>query len=64
MRKLQIGAGPNELAGWLNADFSPRRPSTIFMDATQPFPLPSGSFDLIFSEWAAFVLRSLRAAKP
>jgi SAM-dependent methyltransferase len=49
-RKLQIGAGPNELAGWLNADFSPRRPSTIFMDATQPFPLPSGSFDLIFSE--------------
>ena len=50
MRKLQIGAGPNELDGWLNADFSPRRPTTIFMDATQPFPIPSGSFDLIFSE--------------
>ena len=49
-RKLQIGAGPNELPGWLNADFSPRRPSTIFMDATQLFPLPSESFDLIFSE--------------
>jgi SAM-dependent methyltransferase len=50
LRKLQIGAGPNELAGWLNADFSPRHSSTIFMDATQPFPLPSDSFDLIFSE--------------
>jgi SAM-dependent methyltransferase len=50
VRKLQIGAGPNELAGWLNADFSPRRPSTIFMDATQPFPLPAASFDVIFSE--------------
>jgi SAM-dependent methyltransferase len=49
-RKLQIGAGPNELSGWLNADFSPRRPSTIFMDATHRFPLPSESFDLIFSE--------------
>lgn len=49
-RKLQIGAGPNELPGWLNADFSPRHASTIFMDATQPFPLPSNSFDFVFSE--------------
>ena len=50
VRKLQIGAGPNALAGWLNADFTPRRPSDIFMDATRPFPLPSDSFDFVFSE--------------
>ena len=50
VRKLQIGAGPNEFDGWLNADYSPRSRSAIFMDATQPFPLPSGSFDFIFSE--------------
>jgi len=50
VRKLQIGAGPNALAGWLNADFTPRRPSDIFMDATRPFPLPADSFDFIFSE--------------
>lgn len=49
-RKLQIGAGPNELDGWLNADFSPCERSIIFMDATQLFPLPDDSFDLIFSE--------------
>jgi predicted SAM-dependent methyltransferase len=50
IRRLQIGAGPNELRGWLNADFNPRRPTTIYMDATKPFPLPDESFDLIFSE--------------
>ena len=49
-RRLQIGAGPNELEGWLNADFNPRSPASIYLDATQPFPLPSNSFDLIFSE--------------
>jgi predicted SAM-dependent methyltransferase len=50
VRKLQIGAGPNALDGWLNADFTPQRPSDIFMDATRPFPLPANSFDLVFSE--------------
>lgn len=50
VRKLQIGAGPNALDGWLNADFTPRRPSDIFMDATRPFPLPADSFDFVFSE--------------
>ena len=50
VRKLQIGAGPNALDGWLNADFTPQRPSDIFMDATRPFPLPANSFDFVFSE--------------
>jgi len=50
VRKLQIGAGPNAMAGWLNADFAPRRPADIFMDATRPFPLPADSFDFVFSE--------------
>ena len=50
LRKLQIGAGPNALEGWLNADFTPRRSSDIFMDATRPFPLPANSFDFVFSE--------------
>jgi SAM-dependent methyltransferase len=50
VRKLQIGAGPNALDGWLNADFTPRRQADIFMDATRPFPLPANSFDFIFSE--------------
>jgi len=50
VRQLQIGAGPNALDGWLNADFTPQRPSDIFMDATRAFPLPANSFDFIFSE--------------
>jgi SAM-dependent methyltransferase len=49
-RKLQIGAGPNELSGWLNADYEPRSSQSVFLDATTPFPIPSDSFDLIFSE--------------
>jgi len=50
IRKLQIGAGPNELSGWLNADYEPRRQSTIYLDATRSFPFPDDSFDFIFSE--------------
>jgi SAM-dependent methyltransferase len=50
VRKLQIGAGPNALDGWLNADFTPQRPSDIFLNATRPFPLPADSFDFVFSE--------------
>jgi predicted SAM-dependent methyltransferase len=50
VRKLQIGAGFNGLAGWLNTDVLPRRSNYAYMDATRRFPLPSNSFDYIFSE--------------
>ena len=64
--KLQIGAGPNPLPGWLNTTLTPFQPGTIFLDATRPFPIPDGSFALVFGEHviehlefdeAAFTLR-------
>jgi len=50
VRKLQLGAGPNELAGWLNTDRDPETPHAFYLDATHRFPLPGRSFDYVFSE--------------
>ena len=48
--KLQIGTGYNLLSGWLNTTLYPFAPGTVFLDASQPFPIPSASFDYVFSE--------------
>ncbi|HSH94764.1 MAG TPA: methyltransferase domain-containing protein [Roseimicrobium sp.] len=48
--RLQIGTGPGLLPEWLNTDFEPVSAEVAFMDATQPFPLPDGVFERIFSE--------------
>jgi predicted SAM-dependent methyltransferase len=55
VRKLQIGAGPNPLPGWLNTDVQPdaypeHRNEVIFLDATRPFPFDDATFDYVFSE--------------
>ncbi len=47
--KLQIGAGGNNLPGWLNTDIEPSS-GQAFLDATKPFPLPDRSIDYIFGE--------------
>ena len=74
LRKLQIGAGPNQLPGWLNTTLYPFEPGTVFLDATQRFPISDATFDYIFSEHviehlefeeAAWMLREcLRILKP
>ncbi|MGJ5814176.1 class I SAM-dependent methyltransferase [Paludibaculum fermentans] len=48
-RKLQIGAGTNNLAGWLNTDIEPTA-DQAYLDASVPFPLPDSSFRYVFSE--------------
>jgi predicted SAM-dependent methyltransferase len=48
--KLQIGAGHNPLPGWLCTDIAPVHPGIAFLDATQSFPLPDNSFDVISNE--------------
>jgi len=48
--RLQIGAGSNVLAGWLNTDYFPDRADFIHLDATGRFPFDDSSLDLIFSE--------------
>jgi predicted SAM-dependent methyltransferase len=51
-RKLQLGTGANPYPGWLNTDIHDfrRRGEVVYLDATEPFPLPDESFDLVFSE--------------
>jgi predicted SAM-dependent methyltransferase len=49
VRKLQIGAGGNDPAGWLNADIEPTS-QEIYLDATVRYPFPDGSFHYVFSE--------------
>ena len=48
--RLQIGAGYNLLRGWLNTTLYPFAPGAVYLDASQPFPIPSASFDYVFSE--------------
>lgn len=77
VRKLQLGAGRNLKAGWLNTNWFPiplRRTGQIFLDATAPFPFEDNSFDYIFSEHmiehvphpggAAMLRECLRVLKP
>src|SRR5437868_4053917 len=47
--KIQLGAGLNNLTGWFNTDYFPRN-NVLFVDVTKPFPIPSNSFQFIFSE--------------
>jgi SAM-dependent methyltransferase len=49
-RALQLGAGPNALAGWLNTDIAPSGSEVAYLDATRPFPLADSTFDYVFSE--------------
>ena len=49
VRKLQIGAGEFNKKGWLNTDIEPRE-GQAYLDAGKRFPLPDGSFQLVFSE--------------
>lgn len=49
VRKLQIGAGPNNLPGWLNTDIEPIE-GQAFLDAGATFPLPDNSLDYIYAE--------------
>lgn len=50
VRRLVLGSGIHRRRGWLSSDLLPVLPSTIFLNATKLFPLPTASFDLIFCE--------------
>src|SRR5512133_1171766 len=50
VRKLQIGAGPTQLPGWLCTDIDPRSDEAVYLDATRRFPFEDGTFDYVYSE--------------
>jgi predicted SAM-dependent methyltransferase len=49
VRKLQVGAGGNDPTGWLNTDIEPTT-KEVYLDATDRYPFPDGSFQYVFSE--------------
>jgi predicted SAM-dependent methyltransferase len=49
VRKLQLGAGGNYVAGWLNSDIEPKA-TGVYLDATSDYPFASGSFHYVFAE--------------
>ncbi|MSP40278.1 MAG: methyltransferase domain-containing protein [Deltaproteobacteria bacterium] len=49
VRKLQLGAGSNNPAGWLNTDIEPED-KQVYLDATARYPFADGSLHYIFSE--------------
>lgn len=49
VRKLQLGAGGNDPAGWLNTDIEPTG-NQVYLDATKRYPFADGSFHYVFSE--------------
>jgi SAM-dependent methyltransferase len=49
VRKLQLGAGPNNLPDWLNTDIELEN-DQAYLDVSQPFPLKEKSTNYIFSE--------------
>lgn len=49
VRKLQLGAGGNDPAGWLNTDIEPTS-EEVYLDATVRYPFPDGSFQYVFGE--------------
>ena len=48
--RLHLGCGPHQLPGWLNSDLIVFRADNVRIDATKEFPLPSVSFDFVFTE--------------
>lgn len=49
VRKLQLGAGSHDPAGWLNTDIFPTG-NQVYLDATKRYPFPDGSFQYVFTE--------------
>jgi len=49
VHRLEIGAGSEDKAGWLNTDIDPNA-KEAFLDAAKPFPLPDSSMHYVHSE--------------
>jgi predicted SAM-dependent methyltransferase len=48
--KLNVGAGPNPLPGWLNADLWPQHPEIMALNAARRLPFDDNTFDRIATE--------------
>lgn len=49
VKKVQIGSGKHNLAGWLNMDILPF-PGIVYINVLKRLPFEDGTFDYVFSE--------------
>lgn len=49
-RRLCVGSGRHTREGWLTVDITPVARGVVFLDAAKSFPIPTASFDVVFSE--------------
>ena len=49
VKKVQIGSGKHNLAGWLNMDILPF-PGIVYINVLKRLPFEDGAFDYVFSE--------------
>lgn len=49
VKRLQIGAGTHNIAGWLNTDIEPAA-GQVYLDAGAHFPFPDGTFKYVYAE--------------
>jgi predicted SAM-dependent methyltransferase len=48
--KINVGCGPSSVEGWTNVDIVPAWEGVLYMDVTEPWPIPDGSVEAINSE--------------
>lgn len=49
IRKVQVGAGPNDFPDWLNTDIEPRK-AQVYLDVTEKLPFADHSIRYIYAE--------------
>lgn len=49
VRKIQVGAGPNDFPDWLNTDIEPRS-TQVYLDITQKLPFADHSVRYVYAE--------------
>ncbi len=50
VRRVQLGAGPHPMPGWLATDAVPRSDEVVELDAREPLPFPDDCIDFIHAE--------------
>jgi predicted SAM-dependent methyltransferase len=48
--RINVGSGPSSVEGWVNVDIQPDWEDVLYMDVTEPWPVPAGSVEAINSE--------------
>jgi predicted SAM-dependent methyltransferase len=48
--RINVGSGPATVEGWTNVDIQPEWEDMLYLDVTDPWPIPDGSVEAVNSE--------------